>query len=123
MSINYELVKQINVPTLEQILNTIITLINPDKIILFGSYARGDNHAKSDVDLLIMKKKIENGGDVIDTVEMALLKQNIGTDLSIVPVQTDRFYELKDVVGYVYHDVHREGKVLYETIYWMDGKS
>ena len=117
MAINYELLKQCNVPTLEQIVKTIIALVNPDKIILFGSYARGDNHPKSDVDLLIAKKGLQNGREMIDVIELALLKQNIGTDLSIIPVDYDRFYELKDVVGYVYRNVHMEGKVMYETLH------
>jgi len=40
----------------------------PDKVILFGSFARGDYHAASDVDLLIVKDTgqpfIERSADV-----------------------------------------------------------
>jgi predicted nucleotidyltransferase len=31
-----------------------ITVINPDRIILFGSYARGDKSTNSDIDLLVV---------------------------------------------------------------------
>lgn len=40
--------------TIKQILHKIIKIINPSKIILFGSYARGDVHKGSDVDLIIV---------------------------------------------------------------------
>jgi predicted nucleotidyltransferase len=40
----------------------------PDKVILFGSFARGDYHAASDVDLLIVKDTlrpfVERSADV-----------------------------------------------------------
>jgi len=35
---------------------TIVKNSNPEKIILFGSAARGDYHANSDIDLLIIKR-------------------------------------------------------------------
>ena len=35
---------------------TIAKNSNPEKIILFGSAARGDYHANSDIDLLIIKR-------------------------------------------------------------------
>ena len=116
MKINHEAIKKCNVPTLEKIIKTIVRQVNPDKIILFGSYARGDNHAKSDIDLLIVKKKFEKGREEIGNIERALYKQNIDTDLSLIPIDFDRYYELKEVVGYMYHNIHREGKVLYETL-------
>ncbi|GHV75345.1 hypothetical protein AGMMS49942_01660 [Spirochaetia bacterium] len=51
-----------NIPYIDKILPIVISLASPDQIILFGSYARGDNTQKSDIDLLIVKKKnLKNG--------------------------------------------------------------
>jgi predicted nucleotidyltransferase len=47
-----------NIPFLDQILSIIVNEVSPDQIILFGSYARGDNTEKSDIDLLIRKKTL-----------------------------------------------------------------
>jgi predicted nucleotidyltransferase len=47
----------INVPFVDKIVPLIVSLASPDQIVLFGSYARGENTEKSDVDLLILKKK------------------------------------------------------------------
>ena len=38
-----------------EIVDRIATKFNPDKIILFGSYARGNPNLDSDLDLLIIK--------------------------------------------------------------------
>ena len=40
--------------TIQQIADRIADHFNPEKIILFGSYARGQAHHHSDLDLLIV---------------------------------------------------------------------
>ena len=47
---------EINIPLIDKIVPLIVSLVSPDQIMLFGSYARGDNTDKSDIDLLIIKK-------------------------------------------------------------------
>ena len=41
---------------IDKIVPLVVSLAAPDQIILFGSYARGNNKKKSDIDLLIRKK-------------------------------------------------------------------
>ena len=41
-------------PLLERTLQRLIRSFAPDRIILFGSYAKGTNHAGSDIDLLVI---------------------------------------------------------------------
>ncbi|MCK7520992.1 MAG: nucleotidyltransferase domain-containing protein [Ignavibacteriales bacterium] len=40
---------------LEEIINRILKVIIPDKIILFGSRAKGNSRPESDYDILIIK--------------------------------------------------------------------
>ena len=40
---------------IDRIVNLIVTNFNPDKIILFGSYAYGEPNDDSDLDLLVIK--------------------------------------------------------------------
>ena len=42
-------------PALEQVIRLIVARIDPQKIILFGSRARGDLRPDSDIDLLIVE--------------------------------------------------------------------
>ena len=44
-----------NMPVIDQIINAIVSIIVPDRIILFGSYAKGDYKKDSDIDILILK--------------------------------------------------------------------
>ena len=41
---------------ISEIATSIATKFNPDKIILFGSYANGTQHEDSDIDLLIFQE-------------------------------------------------------------------
>ena len=45
--------------TLDEIITRIVDVVEPEKIILFGSAARGGADRHSDVDLLVIK----DGGD------------------------------------------------------------
>jgi len=44
----------LNIPYIDKIVSIIVSLIDPDQIVLFGSYARGDNKIKVPVDLLVL---------------------------------------------------------------------
>lgn len=85
---------------------------NPDRIILFGSRARGRAHADSDVDLLVVMRC--NGSGARKAVEILnRVEPEFAVDLLVrTPqeirrrlAQQDRF--LADIV--------RRGKVLYEA--------
>ena len=41
-----------NLPEIEQIVTFITSKFSPEKIVLFGSYARGENKINSDIDIL-----------------------------------------------------------------------
>ena len=45
---------------IEEVKNRLVANYQPDKIILFGSYARGDAREDSDLDLIIVKNSAEN---------------------------------------------------------------
>jgi predicted nucleotidyltransferase len=40
-----------NLPIMEQIVTFITSRISPERIVLFGSYARGENRENSDIDI------------------------------------------------------------------------
>ena len=121
-----ELYSQINVDTghcdcnsksvINEIVDIIIPLVEPDKIILFGSYARGDQTEKSDVDLLILKKELTDGYKLMCTLYDAFFENDLDKSIDVIPVDYDKYYELCDSVGYIYYTVKREGKLVYENI-------
>jgi len=84
----------------------------PDKIILFGSHARGDAKEDSDVDLLVLFSELDDPRRRTNELYVALAGSALSKD--IVVSTTKRFERYRNVVNTVYWPAAREGKVLYE---------
>jgi len=85
---------------------------SPDKIILFGSCARGESARDSDIDLLVLFPEVANPGRRAAEIYAALVDFPRPTD--IVVSSTSRFERYRDVANTVYWPASREGKILYE---------
>jgi predicted nucleotidyltransferase len=106
----------LNIPYIDKIIPIIVDLASPDQIILFGSYARGDNTEKSDIDLLILKKGLKKGREICGSIYMAFLDNDIGVPVDLLTIDSDRYIELCNEIGYVYKTIKKEGKVIYGTL-------
>ena len=110
----------INIPQLDTIISIIVSIAAPDQIILFGSYARGDNTEKSDIDLLILKKGIVKGSDIIDSIYHSFFDHKIGVAVDLLTLDYNRYFELNKEIGYIYKTIKEEGKVVYGALWRMD---
>ena len=106
----------INIPQIHKIISIIVSLASPDKIILFGSYARGDNNEKSDIDLLIVKKDLKNGREISGSIYKAFLENEIGIPVDLLTIDYKRYIELGNEIGYIYGTIMKEGKVIYGSL-------
>jgi len=97
----------------EQVKNIIVSEIKPDKIILFGSRARGDYYEDSDYDILILKSHFKNRRKTLNDLRISLYKQGVCVAMDILLLDTDRYVQLSDVNGLVYKNIKQEGKVIY----------
>jgi predicted nucleotidyltransferase len=104
------------IPYIDKIIPIIVSHASPDQIILFGSYARGDNTEKSDVDLLIIKKGLKNSFDIIDSIYMALYENKIKIPVDLLTVDYSRYIEINNDIGYIYKTIKEQGQVLYGTL-------
>jgi predicted nucleotidyltransferase len=104
-----------NVPFIDKIVALIVSLASPDQIVLFGSYARGDNTEKSDIDLLIIKKELKNSFDIIDSIDRAFYENKIKIPIDLLAIDYNRYNELNSEIGYIYKTIKEQGKVIYET--------
>ena len=85
---------------------------NPERIILFGSRARGRAHADSDVDLLVVMRC--NGSGARKAVEILnRVEPEFAVDLIVRTPQEIR-RRLAQHDGFL-ADIVRRGKVLYEA--------
>jgi len=112
---NY-LVMDFLIPYIDKIISIIVSLASPDQIILFGSYARGDNNEKSDIDLLIVKKGLEKGREISGTIYRAFLENEIEVPVDLLTIDYKRYKELNNEIGYIYKTIKEEGKVIYGSL-------
>lgn len=104
------------IPYIDEIIPIIVSLASPEQIILFGSYARGDNTDKSDIDLLILKKGLERGRDIIGSIYMAFYENKINVPVDLLAIDYNRYIELNNEIGYVYKTIKEQGKVIYGAL-------
>ena len=97
---------------LDDIIRRIVEVAQPEKIILFGSAARGDMNRHSDVDLLIIKE----GVDALDLMGQIYRNlRGVGAAVDAIVVSTRDVERYKDSHALVIKPALREGKVVYET--------
>jgi len=96
---------------IQNITQQIIEKYKPEKIVLFGSAARGKPDLDSDVDLLIIKKETPlYGADRIRELSR-IIERNIPLDLLIYrPEEFEKRVQMGDPF---LKSVLKEGKVLY----------
>jgi predicted nucleotidyltransferase len=96
---------------IRQMVRRIVSQFHPEKIILFGSHARGDAGPDSDVDLLIVMPYF--GSRREKQVEIRLALKSIRIPKDIVVTAPEEFLWRKEVPGTIERPAAREGKVLY----------
>jgi len=99
----------------EELLQTITTriadAIQPQKIILFGSWARGERGPHSDIDLLIIQESALPRPQRYAQVRR--LFWGMGIPMDILVYTPEEFVRYQSVPGSFTHTVAREGRVLY----------
>lgn len=99
---------------LPEITKRIVDLIQPDKIILFGSYARGDYDQDSDIDLLVVVEGVASTRVESNRIRQAL--RGLLSPVDVIVATPDQIERYKDSIGMIYRSVLREGKVIYDRV-------
>jgi len=98
--------------TLKEVTRRLVDGFHPDKIILFGSQARGTADEKSDVDLLVICPVKNNRRNLILGMYNALKGMILATDIVVI---TPKEFELdRHIPGTIARPAWLEGKILYE---------
>ena len=97
---------------INDIVNKIALRFNPDKIILFGSYASGNQNNNSDIDLLVIKESDEP----LQYRDFEIRKYLIGTSIPLdIIVYTNAEYEEEKSNRYSFiSNTLKTSKILYE---------
>lgn len=100
---------------LDEIVQAIVTEVNPEQVILFGSRARGDARRNSDLDLLVVESQPIGSGRSAHDEEVKLLRAvaRFDVDTDVLVCSRDDFDYWKGTLNHVLARAAREGIVVY----------
>ena len=100
-------------PDLAKITTVLRDAAHPCRIILFGSHARGEAGADSDLDFLVVEPTVTNRVDEMVRLRRLLSAMRIPVDVLVVSEQV--FREQAGIPGNYLHAAATEGRVLFES--------
>ena len=97
---------------IDEVVRQIAENFHPQKIILFGSYARGKPRPESDLDLLVVMDT-----PLKESQQSLKIRQHLGVmfGIDLLVYTPKRLQERLDMNDWFIREVIEEGKVVYET--------
>lgn len=96
---------------LAEVIRRIVEVAQPDRIILFGSAARGEAGPDSDLDLLVVKAGVSHRGQLAEEIYVRLVGVPVPVDVLVVtPEDIERY---RQSVGSIIGPALREGVEVY----------
>ena len=99
--------------TIARVTELLVAAAHPKRIILFGSQARGQAGADSDIDIMVVEDEIRDR--LGEMVRLNRLLGAHGVSVDLLVVSEEKFQYWRDTPGNVYFEAAAEGRVLYEA--------
>jgi predicted nucleotidyltransferase len=96
---------------IERLVRRIVEVARPDRIVLFGSAARGEMGPDSDLDVLVVKSGVEHRRRLAQDIYMNLSCVGVGVD--VVVLTPEDIEAQRDSVGSIVGPALDEGRVIY----------
>ena len=96
---------------IKEMVERIVHRFHPERIILFGSVARGESGPDSDVDLLVVMPV--EGSRREKAVEVGVAVNDLPVSKDIIVTTPEDFEWRKELVGTIERPAAREGRLLY----------
>jgi predicted nucleotidyltransferase len=97
--------------TIEELVHRIVEVVHPQRIILFGSAARGDIRPDSDIDVLVVMPEGAHRRRTAQELHERLFGFPLPVDILVAtPVDLEKH---QDNLGLIYHKILREGREIY----------
>jgi predicted nucleotidyltransferase len=97
--------------TLQEAVERIVAVARPSRVILFGSYGRGDTDAGSDLDLMVIKPKVADR--YTEMIHLHEAVGSIGTGVDVLVYSEAEIEERRDWCTSPVYWALREGRTLY----------
>lgn len=96
-----------------EVVDRVLAVSRPKKIILFGSAATGHMGPDSDLDLLVIEQGVANARE--ESIRLRAALGTLGIPVDVFPMEPERFEETKDVIGGLAFPANKYGIVIYEA--------
>ena len=91
----------------------LIEVARPRKIILFGSYVRGQTNRDSDLDLLVVTDdSVQN--PLSESVRLRRIVHDINMPMDILVIPESEYERLRHRWDLIYYEATENGRVVYE---------
>ncbi|MEW5947584.1 MAG: nucleotidyltransferase domain-containing protein [bacterium] len=107
-----KIIKEVTEDLIREIVDCIVKAVDPDKIILFGSFARGETHKHSDLDILVVKESDLPSYERSIPVYHAL--RHLVFPMDVFVYTPDEINEWRNVPQAFITSIVKAGKVIYE---------
>jgi uncharacterized protein len=97
----------------KKVIDRILTVAKPERIILFGSAAAGSMTRDSDLDLLVIEHGFASQRE--ESVRLREALGDLDVPVDIFAMTPERFEETKGVIGGLAYPANKYGKVIYEA--------
>jgi predicted nucleotidyltransferase len=96
-----------------EIVRRVLSVTQPERIIVFGSAASGGMTRDSDIDLLVLEPAPQDTRRESVCVGDAL--RGLGFPFDVIVMATARYEETKNLIGGIAYPACKYGKVIYEV--------
>lgn len=104
--------KKIKKEDIHRVVEKIVNEFDPEKVILFGSYAWGKPTENSDFDLFVVKDTPERRLDRVRAVHKIIWGSGLPIDLLVyTPAELKKRLDIED---FFFEDIISKGEVLYD---------
>lgn len=98
---------------IKKIITSIRKVLDPDKVILFGSQATGKARPESDYDFLVIKAGIKDEIGIAQDIYECLLEMDEDLALDIVVASAETVEKYRNSAGSIIKPAMKEGVVVY----------
>jgi predicted nucleotidyltransferase len=98
---------------IQRVVDLVVETVRPERVVLFGSAARGEAQDGSDVDMMVVVADGSNELAIAKQLYLELGRRRVGVGVDFVVTTSTRFERQKARFWSVFHDVARDGRELY----------
>jgi predicted nucleotidyltransferase len=94
-----------------EIVERVLRVARPVRIVLFGSAAAGTMTADSDIDLLVVAKEPVDAH--AESLRIGRALRGLGCPFDVIVISLKRFEQTRDVVGGIAYPADKHGKTIH----------